>query len=127
LHGSLQRFNNRLCIDNKILGKSRNVWQIVSISFSYALKAYAKVCGSKSKLEISEANSVYSLQPSVLLVFLLVSGEQTFMANFAITAPKSSSASTAGGRPAFPLRLARWILCRVVAAGCDRHCYPDPA
>jgi hypothetical protein len=70
-------------------------------NFRDALKAYAKVCGSKSKLELSEANSVYSLQPSVLLVFLLVSGEQTFMANFAIPAPKSSSTSTAGGRPAF--------------------------
>jgi len=70
-------------------------------NFRDALKAYAKVCGGKSKLEISEANSVYSLQPSGLLVFLLVSGAQTFMANFAIPAPKSSSTSTAGGRPAF--------------------------
>jgi hypothetical protein len=35
-----------------------------------------QVCGSKSKPEISKANSVYSLQPSVLLVFLLVSGSK---------------------------------------------------
>jgi hypothetical protein len=38
----------------------------------------------KSSRQQNISGPVYSLQPSVLLVFLLVSGEQTFMANFAI-------------------------------------------
>jgi len=44
-------------------------------NFRSALKTHLKVSGNKS---------VHSLQPSVLLVFLLVSGEQTFRADFAV-------------------------------------------
>jgi hypothetical protein len=47
-------------------------------NFRGVLKTHVKVRGSKHQ------RTVYSLQPSVLLAFLLVSGEQTFTENFAI-------------------------------------------